>query len=146
MMLCRLGPVDAGSLLITRSLTNTLLYQCSNANLLIQPNYGREVLQDQRCKVLQDAPSVEEMISNNGSKIVITDASASNGTVHAIDKVMPTEQYCCISTSQVVVAKSQNQQFLAAAVKIRIVAATLSDPTATHDTRQQTQRSRISNL
>jgi uncharacterized surface protein with fasciclin (FAS1) repeats len=36
----------------------------------------------------------------NGSKIVITDVSASNGTVHAIDKVMlATELYCCISTS-----------------------------------------------
>jgi uncharacterized surface protein with fasciclin (FAS1) repeats len=34
----------------------------------------------------------------NGSKIVITDVSASNGTVHAIDKVMLAGNYYCISS------------------------------------------------
>jgi hypothetical protein len=50
--------------------------------------WQEEELQDQRCKVLQDVISRGNDKYINGSKIVITDVSASNGTVHAIDKVM----------------------------------------------------------
>jgi hypothetical protein len=78
----------------------------------------------------------------NGSKIVITDVSASNGTVH-IDKVMlATElllhQHTVAGGS---VFKKPELTFLVAAVVRSGLAATLSDPTANFDMHQQTQRS-----
>jgi hypothetical protein len=38
--------------------------------------------------VLIDVLLIEEMTYINGSKIILTNVNASNGTVHAIDKVM----------------------------------------------------------
>jgi uncharacterized surface protein with fasciclin (FAS1) repeats len=66
-------------------LTNTLLYHVSNGDYL-------------QVKLQTEVPSAltinRRFISRgndlyiNGSKIILTDVKASNGTVHAIDKVM----------------------------------------------------------
>jgi uncharacterized surface protein with fasciclin (FAS1) repeats len=70
----------------------------------------------------------------NGSKIVITDVSASNGTVHAIDKVMLATGANIVASAQAVaggsVFKKARTNILVAAVVRSGLAATLSDPTA----------------
>jgi hypothetical protein len=80
--------VDAGSLgaLQNSFLTNTLLYHVSNGDLPASQiaNGGTSA----------SALTIRRFISRgndlyiNGSKIILTDVKASNGTVHAIDKVM----------------------------------------------------------
>jgi uncharacterized surface protein with fasciclin (FAS1) repeats len=66
-------------------LTNTLLYH-SNGNLPSSQivSGGTSV----QLWVLIDVLLIEEMTYINGSKIILTNVNASNGTVHAIDKVM----------------------------------------------------------
>jgi len=85
----RLGLVNAGSLggLQNSFLTNTLLYHVSNGDLLAS-------------QIMAGGTSASVLTINrrfisrgndlyiNGSKIILTDVKASNGTVHAIDKVM----------------------------------------------------------
>jgi uncharacterized surface protein with fasciclin (FAS1) repeats len=66
----------------------------------------------------------------NGSKIVITNVAASNGTVHAIDKVMLATGNIVASAQAVAgggVFKKQNLHFLVAAV-VKSVSSTLADP------------------
>jgi uncharacterized surface protein with fasciclin (FAS1) repeats len=80
--------VDAGSLgaLQNSFLTNTLLYHVSNGDLPAS-------------QIANGGTSASALINRrfisrgndlyiNGSKIILTDVKASNGTVHAIDKVM----------------------------------------------------------
>ena len=68
----------------------------------------------------------------NGSKIVITNVSASNGTVHAIDKVMLATGANIVASAQAVagggVFKKPELTFLVAAVVRSGLAPTLSDP------------------
>ena len=85
----RLGLINAGSLggLQNSFLTNTLLYHVSNGDLLAS-------------QIMAGGTSTSALTINrrfisrgsdlyiNGSKIIQTDVKASNGTVHAIDKVM----------------------------------------------------------
>ncbi|MVO09837.1 fasciclin domain-containing protein [Flavobacterium sp. TP390] len=85
----RLGLVDGGSLGVLQNsfLTNTLLYHVSNGNLLanqiMDGGTSTSALGVDRRFVMREGD-----LYINGSKIIITNVSASNGTVHAIDKVM----------------------------------------------------------
>ncbi|MCG9791577.1 fasciclin domain-containing protein [Flavobacterium algicola] len=85
----RLGLVDAGTLggLQNSFLTNTLLYHVSNGDLLASgiANGGTSI---SALGVSRRFISRGSDLYINGSKIILTDVSASNGTVHAIDKVM----------------------------------------------------------
>lgn len=85
----KLGLVDGGSLGVLQNgfLTSTLLYHVSNGNLLAN--------QIADGNTSTSALGVDRRFINrggdlyiNGSKIILTNVSASNGTVHAIDKVM----------------------------------------------------------
>jgi hypothetical protein len=84
----------------------------------------------------------------NGSKIVITDVSASNGTVHAIDKVMLTGNYSLHQQLlRVVVYSKARTNILVAAVVRSGLAPTLSDPIIiSRYCRRSVHRSRISNV
>ena len=136
----RLGLVDAGSLgaLNNTFLTNTLLYHVSNANLpssLIMAGGTSESVLNVGNRFLDRrfiSRGTDKYI--NGSKIVITDVSASNGTVHAIDKVMLATGANIVASAQAVagggVFKKPELTFLVAAVVRSGLAATLSDPTA----------------
>ena len=83
----RLGLVNEGSLgaLQTSFLTTTLLYHVSNGNLLSNAftNPSQSAIGVNRRFITRGN---DKYI--NGSKIIATDLSASNGTVHVIDKVM----------------------------------------------------------
>ena len=85
----KLGLVDAGSLGVLQNdfLTSTLLYHVSNGNLLANQiadgNTSTSALGVNRRFINRGGD-----LYINGSKIILTDVSASNGTVHAIDKVM----------------------------------------------------------
>ncbi len=131
----RLGLVDAGSLgaLNNTFLTNTLLYHVSNGNLpssqiMAGATSGSALSVDRRFI------SRGSDLYINGSKIVITDVSASNGTVHAIDKVMLATGANIVASAQAVagggVFKNPELTFLVAAVIRSGLAPTLSDPTA----------------
>lgn len=132
----RLGLVDAGSLgaLNNTFLTNTLLYHVSNANLpssqIMAGGTSGSALQGLTRRFISRGN--DKYI--NGSKIVITDVSASNGTVHAIDKVMLATGANIVASAQAVagggVFKKPELTFLVAAVVRSGLAATLSDPTA----------------
>nr|WP_309760342.1 fasciclin domain-containing protein [Flavobacterium sp.] len=132
----RLGLVDAGSLgaLNNTFLTNTLLYHVSNANLpssqIMAGGTSGSALQGLTRRFI--SRGTDKYI--NGSKIVITDVSASNGTVHAIDKVMLATGANIVASAQAVagggVFKKPELTFLVAAVVRSGLAATLSDPTA----------------
>ncbi|MDG2433772.1 fasciclin domain-containing protein, partial [Flavobacterium sp.] len=84
----RLGLVDAGSLgaLNNSFLTNTLLYHVSNGNLpstqFTAGSTSGSALQGLTRRFITRGSDVYI----NGSKIILTNVSASNGTVHAIDK------------------------------------------------------------
>lgn len=85
----KLGLVDGGSLGVLQNsfLTNTLLYHVSNGNLfsnqIIDGATSASALGVNRRFIARDND-----IYINGSKIILTNVPASNGTVHAIDKVM----------------------------------------------------------
>lgn len=132
----RLGLVDAGSLgaLNNTFLTNTLLYHVSNANLpssqIMAGGTSGSALQGLTRRFI--SRGTDKYI--NGSKIVITDVSASNGTVHAIDKVMLATGANIVASAQAVaggsVFKKPELTFLVAAVVRSGLAATLSNPDA----------------
>ncbi|WP_130736303.1 fasciclin domain-containing protein [Flavobacterium sp. J27] len=85
----KLGLVDAGSLGVLQNsfLTNTLLYHVSNGNLLAnQISAGASSTSALGIDRRFIARGNDLYI--NGSKIIITNVNASNGIVHAIDKVM----------------------------------------------------------
>jgi uncharacterized surface protein with fasciclin (FAS1) repeats len=85
----KLGLVDAGSLgaLQNSFLTNTLLYHVSNGDLPASQiaNGGTSA---SALTINRRFISRGNDLYINGSKIILTDVKASNGTVHAIDKVM----------------------------------------------------------
>ena len=131
----RLGLVDAGSLgaLNNTFLTNTLLYHVSNGNLpssqiMAGGTSGSALGVDRRFISRGNDKYI------NGSKIVITDVAASNGTVHAIDKVMLATGANIVASAQAVasggVFKKPELTFLVAAVIRSGLAATLSNPEA----------------
>ena len=131
----RLGLVNAGSLgaLQNSFLTNTLLYHVSNGNLLANQitagaKSGSALSVDRRFI----ARGTDLYI--NGSKIILTNVSASNGTVHAIDKVMLATGGNIVQSAQALanknVFKTAELTFLVAAVVKSGLAATLSDPNA----------------
>ena len=132
----RLGLVDAGSLgaLNNTFLTNTLLYHVSNANLpssqIMAGGTSGSALQGLTRRFISRGND----LYINGSKIVITDVSASNGTVHAIDKVMLATGANIVASAQAVaggsVFKKPELTFLVAAVVRSGLAATLSNPDA----------------
>jgi uncharacterized surface protein with fasciclin (FAS1) repeats len=132
----RLGLVDAGSLgaLNNTFLTNTLLYHVSNGNLsstqFTAGSTSGSALQGLTRRFITRGSDVYI----NGSKIVITNVSASNGTVHAIDKVMLATGANIVASAQAVagggVFKKPELTFLVAAVVKSGLAATLSDPNA----------------
>jgi uncharacterized surface protein with fasciclin (FAS1) repeats len=72
----------------------------------------------------------------NGSKIVITDVAASNGTVHAIDKVMIATGGNIVQSAQALanksVFKTEELTFLVAAVVKAGLVDALSDPDANY--------------
>jgi uncharacterized surface protein with fasciclin (FAS1) repeats len=65
----------------------------------------------------------------NGSKIVITNVAASNGTVHAIDKVMLATGANIVASAQAVAGGGvfKTRTYIFSCCKIRI-SPTLSDP------------------
>ena len=132
----RLGLVDAGSLgaLNNTFLTNTLLYHVSNGNLpstqFTVGSTSGSALQGLTRRFIARGSD----LYINGSKIVITNVPASNGTVHAIDKVMLATGANIVASAQAVagggVFKKPELTFLVAAVVKSGLAATLSDPNA----------------
>ena len=132
----RLGLVDAGSLgaLNNTFLTNTLLYHVSNGNLpssqIMAGGTSGSALQGLKRRFISRGSD----LYINGSKIVITNVSASNGTVHAIDKVMLATGANIVASAQAVatggVFKKPELTFLVAAVVRSGLAPTLSDPSA----------------
>jgi uncharacterized surface protein with fasciclin (FAS1) repeats len=78
--------VDAGLGALQNSfLTNTLLYHVSNglpASQIANGGTSASALTINRRFISRNDLYI------NGSKIILTDVKASNGTVHAIDKVM----------------------------------------------------------
>lgn len=131
----KLGLVDAGSLgaLNNTFLTNTLLYHVSNGNLpssqIMAGGTSGSALSVNRRFI-----SRGNDLYINGSKIIITNVAASNGTVHAIDKVMLATGANIVASAQAVagggVFKKPELTFLVAAVVKSGLAATLSDPNA----------------
>jgi hypothetical protein len=89
----------------------------------------------------------------NGSKIVITDVSASNGTVHAIDKVMLATGANIVASAQAVagggVFKTRTNIFSGSSGKIRISTYFIRSYRKFYDictNRRSVHRSRISNV
>ena len=131
----RLGLVDAGSLgaLQNSFLTNTLLYHVSNGNLLanqiVAGGTSTSALSIKRRFISRGSD-----LYINGSKIILTNVSASNGTVHGIDKVMIATGANIVASAQALatsaVFKSPELTFLVAAVVKSGLAPTLSDPNA----------------
>lgn len=129
----RLGLVDAGSLggLQNSFLTNTLLYHVSNGDLLAN-------------QITAGSTSASALTINrrfisrgndlyiNGSKIILTDVKASNGTVHAIDKVMIATGVDIVASAillkEAKVFKTPELTFLVQAVITSGLAPTLADP------------------
>ena len=128
----RLGLVDAGSLgaLNNTFLTNTLLYHVSNGNLpssqIVAGGTSGSALQGLTRRFIARGSD----LYINGSKIVITNVAASNGTVHAIDKVMLATGANIVASAQAVagggVFKNPELTFLVAAVVRSGLAPTLS--------------------
>ena len=131
----RLGLVDEGSLaaLNTTFLTNTLLYHVSNGDLLgnalTTGSTSKSALGPTRRIIMR---GTDKYI--NGSKILATDISASNGTVHVIDKVMIASGDNIVNTAIAATTSKifagPELTFLVAAVVKSGLAAALSDPSA----------------
>jgi uncharacterized surface protein with fasciclin (FAS1) repeats len=132
----RLGLVDGGSLgaLQNSFLTNTLLYHVSNGNLpssqIMAGGTSGSALQGLTRRFISRGN--DKYI--NGSKIIITDVPASNGTVHAIDKVMIATGGNIVQSAQALankgVFKTAELTFLVAAVVKAGLVDVLSDPNA----------------
>jgi uncharacterized surface protein with fasciclin (FAS1) repeats len=132
----RLGLVDGGSLgaLQNSFLTNTLLYHVSNGNLpssqITAGGTSGSALQGLTRRFISRGN--DKYI--NGSKIIITDVAASNGTVHAIDKVMIATGGNIVQSAQALankgVFKTAELTFLVAAVVKAGLVDALSDPNA----------------
>lgn len=131
----RLGLVDAGTLggLQNSFLTNTLLYHVSNGDLLsnqiITGNTSTSALGPNRRFI-----SRGKDLYINGSKIILTNVNASNGTVHAIDKVMIATGVDIVQSAILLqtakVFKAPELTFLVAAVVKSGLAPVLADPNA----------------
>lgn len=129
----RLGLTNEGSLKVlqTSFLTNTLLYHVSNGNLagssILSGGTSASALGPVRKFIFRGA---DKYI--NGSKILATDVMASNGTVHAIDKVLIATGVNIVASAQLLstsqVFKSPELTFLVAAVVRSGLASVLSDP------------------
>jgi uncharacterized surface protein with fasciclin (FAS1) repeats len=129
----RLGLINAGSLggLQNSFLTNTLLYHVSNGNLpssqIVNGGTSASALGVNRRFI-----SRGNDLYINGSKIILTNVNASNGTVHAIDKVMIATGVNIVESALLLkdskVFKSPELTFLVQAVISSGLAPTLSDP------------------
>lgn len=129
----KLGLVDAGSLGVLQNgfLTNTLLYHVSNGNLLANQitagNTSASALGVNRRFI-----SRGNDLYINGSKIILTNVSASNGTVHAIDKVMIATGVNIVESALLLndakVFKNPELTFLVQAVVASGLAPVLADP------------------
>ena len=116
-------------------LTSTLLYHVSNGNLLSSSiNDGgtaSSILGPTRRFIERDGA-----LYINGSEILATDISASNGTVHVIDKVMIASGADVVQTALALndanVFKNPELTFLVAAVVHAGLVETLSDPAASY--------------
>lgn len=130
----RLGLVDAGSLgaLNNTFLTNTLLYHVSNGNLASSQFMAGGTTGSALSGITRRFIARGSDLYINGSKIVITNVAASNGTVHAIDKVMLATGANIVASAQAVagggVFKKPELTFLVAAVVKSGLAPTLADP------------------
>jgi len=84
----RLG-LNSGTLGVLNDdfLTNTLLYHTSNGDLL-SPNINTTGMFPSLLGVKRRFVERDGELFINGSKIIATDINASNGTVHAIDKLL----------------------------------------------------------
>jgi uncharacterized surface protein with fasciclin (FAS1) repeats len=128
----KLGLVDAGSLgaLQNSFLTNTLLYHVSNGNLfanqITDGNTSTSALGINRRFVSRGGD-----LYINGSKIILTNVAASNGTVHAIDKVMIATGVNIVESALLLndskVFKTPELTFLVQAVITSGLAPTLAD-------------------
>jgi uncharacterized surface protein with fasciclin (FAS1) repeats len=129
----RLGLVNAGSLgaLQNSFLTNTLLYHVSNGDLpssqIANGGTSASALTINRRFI-----SRGNDLYINGSKIILTDVKASNGTVHAIDKVMIATGVNIVESAILLkdskVFKNPELTFLVQAVISSGLAPTLSNP------------------
>ncbi|WP_016988165.1 fasciclin domain-containing protein [Flavobacterium sp. ACAM 123] len=131
----RLGLVNAGSLgaLQNSFLTTTLLYHVSNGDLPSSQiaNGGTST---SALTIPRRFISRGNDLYINGSKIILTDVKASNGIVHAIDKVMIATGVDIVASAILLkdakVFKTPELTFLVAAVVKSGLAPTLSDPNA----------------
>ena len=131
----KLGLVNAGSLgaLQNSFLTNTLLYHVSNGDLPASQiaNGGTST---SALTINRRFISRGNDLYINGSRIVLTDVKASNGTVHAIDKVLIATGVDIVASAillkEAKVFKIPELTFLVAAVVKSGLAPTLSDPNA----------------
>ncbi|SHG13980.1 Uncaracterized surface protein containing fasciclin (FAS1) repeats [Flavobacterium segetis] len=131
----RLGLINTGTLggLQNGFLTNTLLYHVSNGDLLASQisNGGtsKSALGPNRRFI-----SRGNDLYINGSKIILTNVNASNGTVHAIDKVMIATGVDIVQSAILLqtakVFKAPELTFLVAAVVKSGLAPVLADPNA----------------
>jgi uncharacterized surface protein with fasciclin (FAS1) repeats len=129
----RLGLVNAGGLgaLQNSFLTNTLLYHVSNGDLpssqIANGGTSASALTINRRFI-----SRGNDLYINGSKIILTDVKASNGTVHAIDKVMIATGVNIVESAILLkdskVFKNPELTFLVQAVISSGLAPTLSNP------------------
>ena len=129
----RLGLVDSGSLgaLQNSFLTNTLLYHVSNGSLMANQisagNTSASALSINRRFI-----SRGNDLYINGSKIIATDIAASNGTVHAVDKVMIATGVNIVESALLLkdakVFKSPELTFLVQAVISSGLAPVLANP------------------
>jgi uncharacterized surface protein with fasciclin (FAS1) repeats len=127
----KLGLIDAGSLgtLNGTFLTNTLLYAVSNGTIASSGFNGisNSALGPQRRFINRGS---DKYI--NGSKIIVSNIQASNGTVHVIDKVLLgtgvniVQSAILLQTSKVF--KNPELTFLVQAVVSSGLAGVLSDP------------------
>lgn len=130
----RLGLINAGSLgaLNNTFLTNTLLYHVSNGNLPSSQFMAGGTSGSALLGLTRRFISRGSDLYINGSKIIITNVAASNGTVHAIDKVMLATGANIVASAQAVagggVFKKPELTFLVAAVVKSGLASVLADP------------------
>lgn len=131
----RLGLVNAGSLgaLQNSFLTSTLLYHVSNgdllANMITNGGTSASALGVDRRFISRGSD-----LYINGSKIILTNVNASNGTVHAIDKVMIATGANIVASAQALassaVFKNPELTLLVEAVKSAGLVEALSDEDA----------------
>lgn len=129
----RLGLTNAGSLgaLQNEFLTNTLFYHVSNgvlpsSQIMAGGTSGSALAVDRRFIARGNDLYI------NGSKIILTDVQASNGVIHAIDKVMIATGVNIVESAQLLqtakVFKNPELTFLVQAVVTSGLAPVLADP------------------